>query len=31
MGKQDGNHLSFLGCFRKCLAVSEEIREFSKR
>ena len=26
-----GNHLSFLGGFRKCLAVSEEIREFSKR
>ncbi len=25
------NHLSFLGLFRKCLAVSEEIREFSKR
>ena len=25
------NHLGFLGCFRKCLAVSEEIREFSKR
>ena len=25
------NHLSFHECFWKCLAVSEEIREFSKR
>ena len=25
------NHVSFLGLFRKCPAVSEEIREFSKR
>ena len=25
------NHLSFLGCFWKCLAVSEEIMKFCKR
>ena len=25
------NHLNFLGCFRKCLAVLQEIMKFSKR
>ena len=25
------NHLSFLGCFWKCLTVSEEIMKFCKR